>query len=266
MTSIASIYAYSLLAKQNSSNQSLQSIEVIVDDKPTTESLMLYKEQSKTVDDIKPELHRNVPTVVLNSQILQSTKLTQTPPTKTKSQIDRTIPNWDCKLFYCNEGDPKIYPLRASMAQALTNATAFELTSDLPNAPVSMVVIFDPTCPECKRFYRETITEVLHRNGNVKIIPTIYSDNLSVYKLREVQKMLCASDLDQFLHNIANRLPTAKDYDCKVTVDDARKIVGKTKELLTPFGVAGATPLTLTKTSNWLGFQPYKNVVKHINP
>ncbi|MFA0648442.1 hypothetical protein AB4620_23000, partial [Vibrio cyclitrophicus] len=68
MTSIASIYAYSLLAKQNSSNQSLQSIEVIVDDKPTTESLMLYKEQSKTVDDIKPELHRNVPTVVLNSQ------------------------------------------------------------------------------------------------------------------------------------------------------------------------------------------------------
>ncbi|MEZ9699625.1 DsbA family protein [Vibrio sp. 10N.261.46.E12] len=185
-----------------------------------------------------------------------------TPPSITKGQL----PNWNCDLYYCKDGDPKIYPIKTTLALALNDAVTLDLQSEANPNTVSMVVVFDPTCPECKKYYRNTLSNVLENHGVVKIIPTIFDDELKTHKLREVRKLLCANDVKEHVSKIATNRPTARPYDCSVTLEDARQVVAKTKSILEPFLLSGVTPVTVTKTATWVGYQPYDHVLNHINP
>lgn len=183
-------------------------------------------------------------------------------PTITKGQL----PNWNCDLYYCKDGDPKIYPIKTTLALALNDAVTLDLKSKVNPNTVSMVVIFDPTCPECKKYYRNTLSTVLANHGVVKLIPTIFDDELKTHKLREVRKLLCADNVSEHVSKLATNRPTARPYECPVTLDDAREVVTKTKSILEPFMLSGVTPVTVTKTATWVGYQPYENVLNHINP
>ncbi len=174
------------------------------------------------------------------------------------------LPNWDCSLYYCAEGDPKIYPLKRELASKLGSATSLTLKSNINPTQYAMAVVYDPTCPNCKDYFQKTLKPVLDNHGPIRIIPTVFDDVLSEYKLNEVRKLLCSVDLRQTMENLSLGLAVTTPYDCSIDLEQAKAIVETNKGILQPYGVAGVTPFTLTQNANWVGKQPYKTVKKYL--
>ncbi len=255
-------------------------------------TLTLYSvlEQNKNIlsllktsfDNEQQSITLSVPTQKLNSSLKshstssvdepmpsQSTNLGLGPSQKAQRKAnhvstDISKPNWNCDIYYCKEGDPAIYPLKTALASKLSELTSFTLTSSIDSNSYVMAVVFDPTCPKCKRYYRETLKHVLNSQGSIRIIPTLYNDKITKFGLQKVQDMLCSNDINATIEAIATDKSTYRDFNCKITIDDARKVIEETKEALMPFNISGIAPITLTKKSTWLGVQPLDVVIKHL--
>lgn len=253
-----------------------------------TITLYLILEQNKNIlsllntsfDNEQQPITLSIPTQKLNSSLKSdSTSLTDNPISSQSTDLgasqklqrkandvstDISKPNWDCDIYYCKEGDPAIYPLKTALASKLSELTSFTLTSSIDNNSYVMAVVFDPTCPKCKRYYRETLKHILNSQGSIRIIPTLYNDKITKFGLQKVQDMLCSNDINATIEAIATDKSTYRDFNCKITMDDTRKVIEETKEALMPFKISGIAPITLTKKSTWLGVQPLDIVIKHL--
>lgn len=174
---------------------------------------------------------------------------------ETLQQLSGLIPNTDCAIHYCKEGDKRAYPLPTKLLTELVKLSKqdmlphFEWDSD---APVDLGIIWDPTCPHCKRFYRDVIRDMLREGKNVRFMLSTNEpfDRIPPLKKALITDLLCDAEPRSMLMKQVMQVPYTPQPipDC-----DPMPKVKAFKQTLAKYGFDGPTPISFTSTTMLYG-------------
>lgn len=170
-------------------------------------------------------------------------------------RINGLIPNTDCSIHYCKEGDKRAYPLPNKLLYELA---ALGKAKQLPHfewdgkQPVDLAVIWDPTCQFCKAFYRNTLRQLLQDGRNVRFMISTNEpfDKIPANKKRLINELLCDASPKKVLLKQVLNLPYAPQ---PIPNCDAMPKVQAFKSTLAKYGFDGPTPVSFTSSTMLYG-------------
>ncbi|MFM2668588.1 hypothetical protein AAFX24_27995 [Vibrio mediterranei] len=172
------------------------------------------------------------------------------------------MPNGTVRLYFCKEGDLPIYPrptLVTNDIATLSFRTIPKLSNDNPN----LVVIFDPTCPRCKAYYRDTLRQLSEQGNVIRIIPTLYKDRLTDKDYTAVHRLLCAESVKAGIEDIVYGRKESVEQ-CPISLSQVKQSIDKTRKSLSKHQLHTMAPISVSPKALWFGNLPISTVTKYL--
>lgn len=195
---------------------------------------------------------------------------TKTPKNGIEKQIKKLQleMDWSCDDFYCKEGDLEIFPLSVTALAALaSNAISMSVTKTPSSMDHPLAVVFDPTCPSCKKYYTTTLKPLLDKGYRILLYPTVYDDTPSRRQISAVRDLLCADNYYNYLNTLTSS-GSRRNHDelqCSLSHEETAQFVKTTKATLKQFKLDGFTPISFSHKAMWFHNYDLETIKPYIN-